>query len=178
MSHVRKLINLAATAALTAVSGAAAAQEANALPVPCVAGVCGANVPGFVSAGRANATITNNVLRVQQQTDRAILNWASFNVGVDGKVIFDQPNSSSIALNRIFDGSPSQISGAIEANGQIYLINQNGFMFGPTARVRTSGLLVSSLEMADSTFDNGLLSPDVRAKEPALSACSIPRATR
>jgi filamentous hemagglutinin len=175
VSNVRNLIRLTATAALTAVSGAAAAQDANTLPVPCVAGVCGANVSGFVGAGRASATVLNNVLRVHQQTDRAILNWASFNVGVDGKVIFDQPNSSSIALNRIFDGNPSVIRGAIEANGQIYLINQNGFMFGPTARVRTSGLLVSSLGMAQSTFDNGLLSPDAGAKEPALSSVLDPQ---
>ena len=167
---MRSFLHLAAAAALTGAAGAASAQTAE-LPVPCVAGVCGANIPGFVSAGRANATVTNNVLRVQQQTDRAILNWASFNVGPDGKVIFDQPSSSSIALNRIFDGSPSVIRGAIEANGQIFLVNQNGFLFGPTARVRTSGLLVSSLNMAESTFDNGLLSPDLlRQKLPALES--------
>jgi len=165
-----RILNLAAAAVLTAASGAASAQ-ATELPVPCVAGVCGASIPGFVSSGRATATINNNLLRVQQQTDRAILNWASFNVGVDGKVIFDQPNSSSIALNRIFDGNPSRIMGAIEANGQIFLVNQNGFLFGPTARVRTSGLLVSSLNMAESTFDNGLLSPElVRQTRAALES--------
>ena len=144
-----------------------------------MAGVCGANIPGFVSAGRANATITNNILRVQQQTDRAILNWASFNVGVDGKVIFEQPSSSSIALNRIFDGSPSRILGAIEANGQIYLINQNGFMFGPTARVRTSGLLVSSLDDGGKHFrQRTAVAGCARQGARAFGACSIRRATR
>ncbi|MEO8019349.1 MAG: filamentous hemagglutinin family protein [Pseudomonadota bacterium] len=170
---MRRILNLAAAAVLTGASGAASAQTAE-LPVPCVAGVCGANIPGFVSSGRATATVTNNLLRVQQQTDRAILNWASFNVGVDGKVIFEQPNSSSIALNRIFDGNPSRIMGAIEANGQIFLINQNGFMFGPTARVRTSGLLVSSLDMAESAVENGLLAPELlRQKLPALEAVAV-----
>ena len=44
-------------------------------------------------------------------------------------------------------------------------------MFGPTARVRTSGLLVSSLDMADSTFENGLLSPDLlRDQRAALES--------
>jgi large exoprotein involved in heme utilization and adhesion len=66
------------------------------------------------------------------------------------------------------------IRGAIEANGQIYLVNQNGFLFTPTARVRTAGLLVSSLNMAESTFENGLLSPElVRAKEPALFSAAV-----
>jgi filamentous hemagglutinin len=150
----------AAAALLTFVAGASA-QTATELPVPCVAGVCGANVAGFVTSGRGTATVTNNVLRVNQQTDRAIFNWASFNVGADGRVIFEQPGANSIALNRIFQGDPSRILGAIEANGQIFLINQNGFMFGPTARVRTAGLMVSSLNMTDRTFENGLLSPEI-----------------
>ena len=169
MSGVRSAY-IAASAILTILTTEAGAQTAE-LPVPCVAGVCGANIPGFVTSGRANATITNNVLRVQQQTDRAILNWASFNVGADGRVIFDQPGANSIALNRIFQGSPSRILGAIESNGQIFLINQNGFMFGPTARVRTAGLMVSSLDMLNSTFENGLLSPDLlRDQQPALDS--------
>src|SRR5688572_16812729 len=95
---------LSLSAVLTLITFEAGAQTAE-LPVPCVAGVCGANIPGFVTSGRAHATITNNVLRVQQQTERAILNWASFNVGADGRVIFEQPGANSIALNRIFQGS-------------------------------------------------------------------------
>lgn len=167
---MRKAAGLIGTALITGLAGSAGAQTAE-LPVPCVAGVCGANIPGFVSSGRANATITNGVLRVQQQSDRAILNWASFNVGADGRVVFEQPNASSIALNRIFQGSPSRILGAIEANGQIYLVNQNGFLFGPTARVRTAGFLASSLAISDAVFENGLLSPDlVRDVRPALES--------
>lgn len=166
---MRKL-TLCVACTMTLISGHAGAQTAE-LPMPCVAGVCGANVPGFVTSGRANATISNNLLRVQQQTDRAILNWASFNVGPDGRVVFEQPNSSSIALNRIFQGSPSRIMGAIEANGQIYLVNQNGFLFGPTARVRTAGLIASSLAIRDEVFENGLLSPELlRDVRPALQS--------
>src|SRR5271167_2699855 len=103
------------------------------LPIVCTAGSCGPNAPAsFLGAGQATATAVGNTLTVQQSSEQAILNWASFNVSADGKVIFKQPDTSAIALNQIFQASPSQIFGLIQANGQIYLVNQNGFLFGST----------------------------------------------
>src|SRR5262245_49687580 len=94
------------------------AARAAELPVPCIAGSCGAQSPGFVQSGQAGATVSGNTLRVEQATDRAILNWQSFNVSSDGRVEFRQPQSTSVALNRIHQASPSRILGAVEANGQ------------------------------------------------------------
>ena len=51
-------LRAAIAAILAASAGRVVAQSAE-LPVPCVAGVCGASIPGFVSSGRATATITN-----------------------------------------------------------------------------------------------------------------------
>src|SRR5262245_29546718 len=169
---MRKTSSLIGSAVLGGLTGIAGAQTAEpTMPVACVSGVCGPNVAGFVTSGRGTATQTGSVLRVQQQTDRAIFNWSSFNVASDGRVIFEQPGASSIALNRIFQGSPSRILGAIEANGQIYLVNQNGSLFGPSARVRTAGFVASSLAIKDDVFENGLLSPDlVRNVRPALES--------
>jgi filamentous hemagglutinin family protein len=132
------------------------------LPVPClVAGSCGATVKGFVSSGNASAVQAGNTLSVLQTTNTATLNWSSFNIGANGKVVFNQPSSSSIALNRIFDSNPSSIFGALSANGQIYLINANGFLFGSGATVNVGGLLASSLNLSDSTFSAGILQPGV-----------------
>ncbi len=133
-----------------------------ALPVPCLAGACGAAGPSqFVTAGSATAVGTTNSLKINQTSNSAILNWSSFNIGANGSVTFNQPTSSSIALNRIFQASPSQILGQLSANGQVYLINLNGFLFGPTATVNVGSLLVSSLPLAltDANFANGILSP-------------------
>ncbi len=96
------------------------------------------------------------------------LNWSSFNISADGKVVFNQPNGNSIALNRIFDSNPSSIFGALTANGQIYLVNQNGFVFGSSSSVNVGGLIASSLDISDSTFSQGLLAPIGNAA-PALS---------
>jgi filamentous hemagglutinin len=138
------------------------------LPVPClVAGSCGATVKGFVSSGSATAVQSGNTLSVSQTTNTASLNWQSFNISAGGKVVFNQPSSTSIALNRIFDINPSSIFGALTANGQIYLINANGFLFGSSATVNVGGLLASSLNLSDTTFTAGILQPGISGL-PAL----------
>jgi len=152
---------------LTLLAGASGAQAAE-LPIPCVAGSCGVSVPGFVTSGKATAFATLDTLRVRQESERAILNWKSFNIGPDGRVVFEQPDASSIALNRIFQGSPSRIFGALEANGQIYLINQNGILFGAGARVNTAGLLASTLNMSDDVFSAGILAPELLRDRKAV----------
>jgi filamentous hemagglutinin len=129
------------------------------LPTPCAAASCGATIKGFVTSGSATAARSGNTLSVSQTSNTATLNWSSFNIGAGGKVVFAQPSSTSIALNRIFDTRPSSIFGALSANGQIYLINANGFLFGSGATVNVGGLLASSLNLTDATFASGLLVP-------------------
>ena len=139
------------------------------LPVPCVVGTCGATSPSFVSYGKATATESGNKLKITQSTSDATLNWSSFNIGAGGTVQFAQPTANSIALNRIFQQSPSSIFGQLTANGQIYLVNPNGFLFGKTAEVNVAGLIASSLGISDSTLQNGLLTP-ILSSLPALQS--------
>ena len=128
------------------------------LPLPC-AGGCGSGAPQvFVSSGDASYHIDGHVGVVEQLSDRAVLNWESFNVAEGARVEFRQPRDISVALNRIFQQSPSEILGAVDANGQVYLINRNGFVFGESARINTNTLLASSLNIDDATFeDTGLV---------------------
>jgi filamentous hemagglutinin len=146
------------------------AFSATQLPIPCAPGACGNN-NSFVTAGAATAVQSGKTLAVTQTSNNATLNWASFNISADGKVIFQQPSSTSVALNRIYDANPSSIFGSLTANGQIYLINANGFLFGATSRVNVAGLIASSLNITDSTFNNGVLSPLVNGL-PALEQFS------
>jgi filamentous hemagglutinin len=134
------------------------AFAATQLPIPCAPGAC-ANNNVFVTSGAATAVQSGKTLAVTQTSNNATLNWASFNISADGKVVFQQPSSTSVALNRIYDANPSSIFGALSANGQIYLINANGFLFGATSTVNVAGLIASSLNLTDSTFNNGVLSP-------------------
>jgi filamentous hemagglutinin len=161
--HRRRLLGIqVATLALGVSATWTEASAGPALPVPCAVGACGAGGPSqFVTAGSATAVATQNSLKINQTSNSAILNWSSFNIGATGSVAFSQPTSSSIALNRIFQASPSQIFGNLSANGQVYLVNLNGFLFGPKSTVNVGSLLVSSLPLAltDANFSNGILSP-------------------
>ena len=156
-------------------SGANAAGSA--LPVPCVPGTCGLTGPSqFVTAGSATAVAAQNAMRINQATNSAILNWSSFNIGPGASVTFQQPASSSIALNKIYQESPSQILGQLNANGQVYLLNSNGFLFGSTATVNVGSLLVSSLplNLSDANFGKGILSPLQTDGSPVFDATKDP----
>lgn len=123
------------------------------LPVPCGGGSCGGQV--WVAAGRVQVpVITGNTMRITQESDKAILNWASFNIGQGQQVQFAQPSSSAIALNRIYQLDPSRIEGQLNANGQIYLINQNGIIFGSGAQVNVNSLTASTLDVDDKVFSD------------------------
>ncbi len=81
---------------------------------------------GIVSGGSATITPDGSTLNVIQHTDRAVIDWRSFNIGVGEHTQFYQPNSSSIVVNRVNNADPSQILGTLSANGNVVLINPNG----------------------------------------------------
>lgn len=174
MFHRQRRLTEIPTAAITLCASfawSAVDAASPALPVPCAPAACGANGPSqFVTSGTATAVASQNALKITQATNSAILNWSSFNIGQGNSVSFQQPSSSSIALNRIFQASPSQIFGQLNANGQVYLVNLNGFVFGPNSTVNVGSLLVSSLPLAltDANFKNGILSPATANAKPVL----------
>ncbi|MFZ4768254.1 MAG: filamentous hemagglutinin N-terminal domain-containing protein, partial [Roseimicrobium sp.] len=66
-------------------------------------------------------------------------------------------------------GSPSQILGSITAQGQVYVINQNGIIFGGASNVNVHTLVASSLPINDYLITRGLLNnPDTQFLFSAL----------
>lgn len=105
-----------------------------------------------VAAGAVNITQSPNAMVVQQGTDKAIVNWQSFNVGSQASVRFDQPSSSSAILNRVESGQASQIQGRISANGQVFLLNPNGVLFSKDAQVDVGALVAGAMKITDANF--------------------------
>ncbi|WP_454625216.1 filamentous haemagglutinin family protein [Bradyrhizobium cenepequi] len=94
---------------------------------------------------------------IKQTQQKAILNWTTFNVGRETTVNFDQQgNSSWVALNRVVDpdARPSQIAGQIRADGQVYIINRNGIIFGGTSQVNVGALIAATANITDDQFLN------------------------
>lgn len=107
--------------------------------------------------GSVNITTSGSTQTIQQFTDRAIVNWNSFNIDVGELVNFVQPSSVSAILNRVVGQDPSSILGAMRANGQVFLINPNGVVFGHTANIDVGSLVVSTLGISDQDFLSGNL---------------------
>jgi filamentous hemagglutinin len=118
------------------------------LPVPCPGGVCG--TAAFAGYGAASYSQAGTKGTVNQTSTNAILNWQSFNIAAGYTMQFVQPSTSSIALNEIYDANPTQIFGSLDANGHVFLINQNGIVFGAGAQVNVGGLIASTMNVASS----------------------------
>ncbi len=110
---------------------------------------------GQVSAGQASISQSGNVMNINQGSERAAINWQSFNVGNDASVNFQQPDSNSVTLNRVEGGSPSQIYGQINANGKVFLTNSSGVYFAPGASVNVGGLVATTHSISDEDFMAG-----------------------
>src|SRR5260221_14611832 len=81
---------------------------------------------------------------VNQASNSAIINWNTFNIGVNESVRFNQPSTSSVVLNRVTGGlGPSEILGTLTANGRGFVINRDGILFGPSAARNTAGFLAT-----------------------------------
>lgn len=114
--------------------------------------------------GARPAVQAGNNVTIKQTDQQALLHWKTFNVGRDTTVRFDQSAGGSesgkwIAFNRVFDpsGQPSKILGSIKADGQVYVINQNGIIFGAGSQVNARTLVASSLPINDNLIKQGLL---------------------
>ncbi len=107
---------------------------------------------GTITSGSGSIATAGRQMTVTQSTDKMIASWETFNIGRMAGVTFNQPGKDSVALNKIYDQSPSRILGSLSANGNIYLINPSGIVFGEGAQVNVGGLVASSLNISDADF--------------------------
>ncbi|MBZ0090878.1 MAG: filamentous hemagglutinin N-terminal domain-containing protein, partial [Sulfuricellaceae bacterium] len=107
---------------------------------------------GQISAGTGNVTQAGATTTVTQHTQNLAIDWNSFSIGSNEAVVFKQPSAASIALNRVLGQNPSRIFGSLTANGQVFILNPNGVLFGPGAQVNAGGLVASTLGLSDADF--------------------------
>src|SRR5262245_57765111 len=140
--HPRLRNLLLTTAALLALGAA-----------PAAGGPAGGTVVGGTASiqGQGGPAVT-----VNQSSSSAIINWNTFNIGVNESVRFNQPGASSVVLNRVTGGlGPSEILGTLTANGRVFVINRDGILFGPNAVVNTAGFLATTHDIKNSDFMAG-----------------------
>ena len=130
------------------------------LPAFIAAPVAAQIVPagGTVVAGTASiASPAAGLLRIDQASSRAVIDWQSFSIGAGGQVHFE--NGGGATLNRVLGGDPSSLMGQLTATGSLWLVNPSGILVGPQGRVAAGGSFVaSSRDTVPSAFMAGLAS--------------------
>ena len=109
----------------------------------------------MVVGGQAAISQAGTTLQVVQTSDRAVINWRDFSIQPNETTRFIQPSASSAVLNRVTSSSPSQLLGSLQANGQVYLMNQNGIFVGQGAVINASSFLATTAEANPSSFMRG-----------------------
>lgn len=110
---------------------------------------------GQVTTGSATINQSGSVTTINQSSNKASINWNSFNIAPNETVNFVQPSASSVTLNRVIGTSRSLIEGAMNANGQVFLINPNGVLFANGSQINVGGLVASTLNITDENFQSG-----------------------
>jgi filamentous hemagglutinin family protein len=111
---------------------------------------------GSITTGTVTIGTNGAQMTIHQTTDKASINWQSFNIGTGASVNITQPSASSVLLNRVIGNDPSQILGKLSANGQVILINPNGIVFGNDGSVTASTFTASTFGLSDADFMDGL----------------------
>lgn len=110
---------------------------------------------GSVTSGSASINQNGAVTNINQSTQRAAINWQGFSVQANETVNFNQPNASAVTLNRVIGNERSVIDGALNANGQVFLVNSAGVLFGKSSNVNVGGLVASTRDISNANFNAG-----------------------
>ena len=154
----------------TAIMGAAipahAGEPSSSLPELCNGSCAGINQN---TSGISSIVSDSTTMDIHQNDGTANLNWNSFNIGTGNTVEFHQPGAEAIAINKIFGNDPSKIYGNLIANGNVYLINSNGIIFGKDSQVNVRSLIASTLDIQrDENGDPIAIADAINDREAAF----------
>lgn len=111
---------------------------------------------GKVVAGQAQIEKSGATTSINQSSNRAIVNWNTFDIGKNELVNHQMPNQNSAALHRVVGGQgASQLEGQLKSNGNIFLVNPKGVVIHNGAKIDTGGFVASTADIANEDFMQG-----------------------
>ena len=117
--------------------------------------VYAAPVGGNIVYGNAEIIHNGSNTTINQGSNSAIINWDSFDINKGESVHFNQNSSSSIVLNRVTNGLPTNIFGNLTANGNVFIMNNAGVLIGNGAVINTNSFLAGAANINDKDFMAG-----------------------
>lgn len=113
----------------------------------------------LVSGSVGSVTGSDSYRSINTTGQETILTFDRFNVWEGWTVNFQQPNASAATLNRVTGGCGSEIMGSLTSNGQVFLINPAGIVFGRNSVVNMPKLVASGLNLSNDEFRKLARSP-------------------
>jgi len=115
-----------------------------------------------------------DTLTVLQSTDKAIIDWRSFGILANERVDFLLPSASGVTLNRVTGNEPSAIFGKLTSNGNLFLINPNGILFGAGSQIDVHGLVATTSDIRNEDFLTGNYNFNIPSSPVTCCTISLP----
>ncbi|AUN32975.1 MBG domain-containing protein [Niveispirillum cyanobacteriorum] len=113
---------------------------------------------GTVVVGGAGISAQGTHTLINQTTDRALIDWRSFDIGAGQSVTVTQPGVGSLLVNRVTgNGAGTRIDGSLTANGQVVVIDKAGIVMGRGARIDAGAFLATTADIDNADFAAGRL---------------------
>ncbi len=107
-----------------------------------------------IISGDISVSSSQNSMTITQSSEQSIIEWTSFDIGAQNSVTFNQPSVNASALNRVVSGNPTTLAGVLNANGKVFVVNENGVYFTPTATINAHSFAASTLALSNDDFLN------------------------
>ena len=111
---------------------------------------------GKVVGGSAHIHQSGATTTINQSSNRAVINWNSFDIAKNETVRHNMPSANSAGLHRVVGGGgASQIMGQLQSNGNVYLVNPAGVVIHKGARIDTNSFTATSRDISNDNFMKG-----------------------
>jgi filamentous hemagglutinin family protein len=111
-------------------------------------------VAGVVAGDLAIKDISATHTQYTHTANVNIVNFYKFGVLEGHQLDVVMPDAGR-ALYRVLGNSASEIMGKLNSNGSLFLINQNGILFGPNSQVNVGNIVASTLNISNDDFLSG-----------------------
>ncbi|MFW5432406.1 MAG: filamentous hemagglutinin N-terminal domain-containing protein, partial [Methylophilaceae bacterium] len=108
-----------------------------------------------IQSGQATSQQTGNNFNLNVTTSHVIGVASSLDIAANESVNVFFTQGDGQGLFRSTGNSATNIMGGLTSNGNLFLINQNGVLFGQGAQVDVGGLVASSMNISNADFLNG-----------------------
>jgi filamentous hemagglutinin family protein len=128
---------------------------------------------GVVTGGQATIQQNGTTLQITTSTPSTTITWQNFSIGTGETTNITQPSTSSVTLNQVTSQSTSQIFGSLTSNGQVFLINPNGVVFGPSSQINVASLNITTSTVSGTFSNSGAIAVTTSSGNVSIAGATV-----